>query len=82
MANIEKLLDFYPLLGHEGYGLTAINVFDEPSNLQMKFYVSTAEEYAEIVNQYDGKGQIYQSVNPVSVGINKTTWHTLSLIHI
>jgi len=26
--------------------------------------------------QYDGKGQIYQSVNPVRRDVNKKTWHT------
>lgn len=76
MADPETLKGFYSFLGHEGCGLTAVNIFDKQSGLQKKIYISTPEEYAEIVKQYDGKGQIYQSVNPVRADINKTTWHT------
>ena len=54
MADTETLIKFFSLLGHEEHGLTAINIFDKQSNLKKKFYVSTAERYAEIVKQYDG----------------------------
>lgn len=75
MSNSEILKDFYALLGHTGHGITAVNIFDKQSGFKKKIYVSTPEEYAETIDEHSGKGQIYQSVNPVRNDIKKSTWH-------
>ncbi len=40
-SKADSQLHFFELLGHKKYGLTAINIFDEASGIQEKFYILT-----------------------------------------
>jgi hypothetical protein len=68
-------LQFFQFLGYSKYGLTALNIFDEGTGLKEKFYNSAPEECVRISRMFNGKGQVYASLNPVRQDIDKKEWH-------
>ncbi len=68
-------LQFFELLGHSNYGLTAVNIFDEGTGLKEKFYNSAPEECVRICRMFNHRGQVYASLNPVKQDIDKKEWH-------
>lgn len=71
----DSQLHFFNFLGHMKYGLTAINFFDDISSNREKFYKSESEECVRVSKMFDRKGQIYASLNPVRLDIDKKAWH-------
>lgn len=74
-SQTDSQLHFFELLGHSKYGFTAINIFDEGAGIQEKFYTSAPEECVRIARMFNGRGQVYASLNPVRQDIDKKVWH-------
>jgi len=73
----DSQLHFFNFLGHKKYGLTAINFFDDISGNREKFYKSESEECVRVSKMFNRKGQVYASLNPVRLDIDKKAWHFL-----
>lgn len=74
-SQADSQLHFFEFLGHKKYGLTAINFFDDSSGNRERFYKSESEECVRVSKIFDSKGQVYASLNPVRLDIDKKTWH-------
>lgn len=71
----DSQLLFFEFLGHKKYGLTAINFFNDGSGNQERYYISESEECVRTSRIFNRQGQVYASLNPVRLDIDKKSWH-------